>query len=125
MTNVRILVGNEPYSYRHVHAETLRVQRPDAEVLLVEPAELDGAIHGLSPHLVFCSVLSEVVRTRPLAWVLLYPDGANLAVVSIAGEQRVIQGVGFDDLLAIVDEISRRIMPPVPVGRGVEAPAVS
>lgn len=125
ITSVRILVGNEPFTYRHVQAEALRAYRPDANVVLIEPRDIDGAIARLSPHIVFCSVLSEVVQTQPLAWVLLHPDGANLAVVSIAGQQRVIQGVSFDDLLAVVDEISRRLMVPVEAEGKVESPLMS
>ena len=106
-TGLRILVGNEPLSYRQVHAETFRILRPEAEVVRVEPDELDAAIARLAPHLVVCSALSEVVETRPLAWILLYPDGANLAVVSIAGVQRTIPMVAFDDLLDAVDEAMR------------------
>ena len=106
---IRILVGNEPLSYREVHAETFRLHRPGAEVELVAPDELDAGVVRLAPHLVVCSTLSEVVQTRPLAWILLYPDGANLAVVSIAGVQRVIPKVTFEDLLVTIDETARRV----------------
>jgi hypothetical protein len=108
-TGLRILVGNEPFSYREVHAEAFRLLRPDAEVVRVEPDELDAAVARLSPHLVVCSTMSEVVQTRPLSWILLYPDGANLAVVSIAGVQRTIPKVVFDDLLDAIDETTRRV----------------
>jgi hypothetical protein len=108
-TGLRILVGNDPRSYRETHAETFRLLRPQAEVVRVEPGELDAAVVRLAPHLVVCSALSEVVQTRPLAWILLYPDGANLAVVSIAGVQRTIPKVAFDDLLDAIDETARRV----------------
>jgi hypothetical protein len=108
-TGLRILVGNDPLSYRDAHAETFRHLRPQAEVVRVEPGELDAAVARLAPHLVVCSALSEVVQTRPLAWILLYPDGANLAIVSIAGVQRTIPKVTFDHLLDAIDETERRV----------------
>jgi hypothetical protein len=104
---MRILVGNEPFSYRHVQAETFRVLRPDAEIVLVEPLGVDQAVATFAPHVVLCSTLSEVIRNRALAWVLLYPDGADMGVVSIAGKEQTIHQIDFDDLLAVIDETNR------------------
>jgi hypothetical protein len=121
MTTVRIVVGNEPYSYRHVHAEALRELRPEAEVVLVDPADLDAAIAVHAPHLVLCSTLSLAVETGPLAWILLYPGGANLAVVSLGGAQRVIQHVEFDELLAVVDDVSHLVLTSAPLDPELDA----
>ena len=99
----RVLVGNEPVFYRDVMATALQDLRPQVEVVEVEPAALDGEVLRRRPHLVVCSELSEVVQTRAPAWVLIYPVGANVAVVSIAGRRTTIPRVRFDDLLAVVD----------------------
>jgi hypothetical protein len=36
------------------------------------------------------------------SWVLLYPDGTNMTVVSVAGEQSVTGSLALDDLAALV-----------------------
>ena len=99
----RILVGNEPLTYRDVMASALQDLRPDVEVVEVEPGALDGEVLRGRLHLVICSELSEVVQTRAFAWILIYPVGANLAVVSIGGRRTTIPRVGFGDVLAAVD----------------------
>ena len=85
--------------------------RPHLEVVEVEPVDLDGEILRRRPHLVVCSELSEVVETGSFDWILINPARANLAVVSIAGQQTIIPRVGFDDVLTAIDrahEIARR-----------------
>ena len=99
----RVLVGNEPVFYRDVMATALQDLRPQVEVVEVEPAALDGEVLRRRPHLVVCSELSEVVETGSFAWILINPAGANLAVVSIGGQQTIIPQVGFDDMLAAID----------------------
>ena len=106
-----VLVGNEPLTYRDVMTTVLQDLRPHLEVVEVEPVDLDGEILRRRPHLVVCSELSEVVETGSFAWILINPAGANLAVVSIAGQQTIIPRVGFDDVLTAIDrahEIARR-----------------
>ena len=101
---MRILVGNEPHFYREVIAATLQELRPHVEVIIVEPEDLDGAVVQHGPQLVLCSRLSEVVETRCLAWVLLYPHGEARVVISIAGRRHSIPDPGVDGLLDVVDQ---------------------
>ena len=58
----RIVVANEPRSYREAMAVACRVLRPEVEVILAEPADLDAAVARLDPQLVPCSRLTEVYR---------------------------------------------------------------
>jgi hypothetical protein len=58
---MRILVGNEPRSYREVIAATLHQLRSHLEVIIVAPEDLDGAVVQSGPQLVLCSRLSEIV----------------------------------------------------------------
>ncbi|MDQ3855611.1 MAG: hypothetical protein M3281_04365, partial [Chloroflexota bacterium] len=74
-------MANEPRCYREVVAATLGALRPGAEVISVEPTDIDAELARLDPHLVVCSRLTEAVETRAGAWVLLYPDGDNSAVI--------------------------------------------
>jgi hypothetical protein len=104
---LRILVANEPRMHREAHAGVLREQFPAAEVVIVDPAELDGSLAELAPHLVICSELSDAVR-GVFAWMLLYPDLADVVVTSIAGRQSVEQHVSIEHLLEAVRETERQ-----------------
>jgi hypothetical protein len=107
---MRILVANEPRSYREVIATTLQVLRPHLEVIEVEPEDLDREVVRLVPNMVLCSRLSEAVETRPIAWVVLYPNGETQAVISIAGHSQPVSGdLPFPLLLSIIDEVERRL----------------
>jgi hypothetical protein len=106
----RILVANEPRSYREVIAGTLQVLRPHLEVIVVEPEDLDRDVVRLAPNLVLCSRLSEAVEIHALAWVVLYPNGETRAVISIAGQcDTVSADLPFPRLLSVIDEVERRM----------------
>jgi len=104
---VRLLVGNEPCAYREALAGALQLLRPELDVRLVAPEELDGAVRELRPHLVVCSRLSRAIRSGPVVWVLLYPDGQGQAVLSLAGRRTTTRSVEFAWLLDAVDQTER------------------
>ena len=108
--DMRILVANEPRSYREVIASTLQVLRPHLEVILVEPEDLDRDVVRLAPNLVLCSRLTETVETHALAWVVLYPNRETRAVISIAGQCHTVStDLPFPGLLSVIDEVERRL----------------
>ena len=118
---LRVLVGHEPQFYRETLATALPVLLPDAEVTLVEPSNLDNEIARGGPTLVFCSVLTEMVRRQALVWVLLYPGTENLAVIGLAGQQRIIPDVGLNDLLTVIADTQRLLTTVAAVSRGGRA----
>jgi hypothetical protein len=81
MEKMRVLVANDPCLYREAITDALR---------------------ELRPHLVVCSQISAAVHAL-LAWIMLYPDGENRAVINTAGEQVTVNEVGFGDILSIID----------------------
>jgi hypothetical protein len=103
MEKMRVLVANEPRTYREVLVDALRVLRPQVEVSAVASYDLATEIERLRPHLVVCSWLSTAMPVGPLSWVVLYPHEENRAEVFTAGEHATIAGVGFGDFLAIID----------------------
>ena len=107
MVDLRVLVANEPRAYRDAIAAALQELRPNVAVIPVEPHGLDGEIARLDPHLVVCSRLTEAVQARPLAWVMLYPDGEPWAVMSIAGQHMLVTGIEFQALLAVLDHTAQ------------------
>jgi hypothetical protein len=104
MEKMHILVANEPCAYREAITDVLRELRPHIEVNAVEPEGLDGEVARLRPHLVVCSQITVAVQAL-LAWVMLYPNGENHAVISTAGEQVRVENVRFGDLLSAIDRI--------------------
>ncbi len=113
---MRIVVANEPAAYREVLAASFQLLRPDVEVITLEPHDLDREIERLDPHLVVCSRLTEAVKSRPLAWVLLYPDGTSnsRSLICIAGECVEVDSIKLGDLLATIDQV--RLLPQLRLG---------
>jgi hypothetical protein len=107
MTPIRVLVANEPSYYREVIAAGLSHLRPRLEVVTIDPAELDVAIIREAPQIVICSRLTGVVQSHASSWLLLYPDGANVGHMNVAGVAITIENVDFDDVLTLVDETER------------------
>ena len=99
---MRVLVANDPCLYREVITDALRELRPHLEVRAIEPGVLEGEVARLRPHLVVCSRISAAVHAL-LAWIMLYPDGENRAVINAAGEHVTVNDVGFGDILSIID----------------------
>ncbi len=103
MEKMRVLVANDPCTYREVIADAFQGLRPHVEVYVVEPDDLDHEVARFRPHLVICSQLTASVQSL-LAWIMLYPNGENRAVISTAGEHTTVANVVFDHLLSIIDK---------------------
>jgi hypothetical protein len=41
------------------------------------------------------------------AWILLYPNGENRALISVAGRRNVVTSIALSDLLSVIDELYR------------------
>ena len=105
---MRLLVANEPHSYREAIAGAVQALRPHLAVITVEPEDLDEEVVRHDPDLVLCSRLSRVVERWPCAWIVLYPNGEPRAMISIAGRRRTVTAdLPFADLLSIIDETER------------------
>ena len=105
MANTCIIVANEPRAYREALAAALHGLRPHIEVICIEPDDLVGTVCQYSPRLVLCSQLTEALERCSNAWILLYPDRENRAVISVAGRRAVVPNVEFSQLLSVIDEL--------------------
>jgi hypothetical protein len=104
MIKLRILVANEPRSYREAIAGALQSLRPDAEVLTVDSEELGGEIGRGPSGMVLCSCVTSVVVNGSLAWVELYPGGGPGSRIGVGGLLLTAAGdLGLEDLLWIAD----------------------
>lgn len=100
----RVLLANEPRSYRQAIAGVLRGLRPDLDVAETEQAHLDRELRRGTPQLVICSHATPAVRVAVPAWVELYTDHGSLSSVSIHQEVSAVDGMEISDLLQIVDK---------------------
>jgi hypothetical protein len=105
VANTCILVANEPRAYREVLTAALQELRPHIEVISVEPDDLEGKVCDYSPRLVLCSRLTEAVERCSDAWILLYPDRENRAVINVAGRRTAVTGIEFSHLLSVIDAL--------------------
>jgi hypothetical protein len=106
---VRVLLANEPRAYREVIAETLRGLRPNAEMLEVEPAELDDSVRRFDPDVVICSGVTDTVRERVPVWVDLYPEYEARSIVSVGGIREELPDITLEDLLAAIDQAEKLV----------------
>ncbi len=103
MGGLRILLTNEPRSYREAIAGAVRALKPNTEVFVAGPENLDAEVKRRSPHLVVCSQATPLVERRSLVWVELYPDHGSISTVSIDGERSTVVDIELADLLITVD----------------------
>ena len=104
MTNMCILVANEPRAYREVMAAAFHELRPQHDVITVAPDDLGAEVVRLDPQLVLCSQLTPAVQTHTLASVMLYPDGETRAEICIGGQFSTVADLEFNSLLALIDQ---------------------
>ena len=100
---LRVLVATETRSYREALAAVLPELRPRLVVHAVEPAALDELVALRPTALVVCGRLTAAVRAHARAWLVLYPDGEDRAVVSVEGHERAIAHPELADVLAAAD----------------------
>ena len=109
MAKTCIVVANEPRAYREALAAALQELRPHLEVICIAPDDLDAKVSQYSPRLALCSRLTETVQRCCNAWILLYPNRENRAVISIAGRRIVVTNIEFPHVLSVIDEVEPQL----------------
>jgi hypothetical protein len=99
---LRIIIANEPRSYREALAGVLKEMRPRDAVSSVEPGDVEHALRQSPGALVVCSEVSTAVVELAGAWVRLGEDG-EVAVSSGADVETMAHRVGLDAVLDAVD----------------------
>ena len=90
--------------YQEVLVLALRRHRPDAEVVLAKPDDIERVAESFEPDLVVGSRISTLLRETVRAWVELAARDGLCAEVSVGGRRAEIMAVGIEDLLRIPDE---------------------
>lgn len=102
---IRVLIAIAPKMYGQVLAHSIAENRPDVEVLRLEPAGLDGWLEGFDPQLIFCNEATDRIRAHAASWVVLaYPAGGTMdATACLRGHRSALADVALADMLALVD----------------------
>jgi hypothetical protein len=103
MSDMRVVLANEPAMYREVISTVLKDLRPRVEVFTAKPEDLNREFSRLLPQLVVCSRLTELVERNAAAWIELYPDGSSHTLVALGDKRATFADMDFDTLLAILD----------------------
>ena len=98
-----ILVANHPATYREVLAASLAALYPDLQVVQIDPEALGSAMAAGEPLLVVCSRTLPESQRASRSTILLYPEGANLALLSIGVRSWTLPNPQLADVLAAVD----------------------
>lgn len=99
----RVLLANEPRSYRQAITGALKALRPDVQFEEIEPDDLDAEVGRRAPQLVICSIATPAVQAAAPSWIELYTDHGSISSVSIHLEKSTVDGMEIPDLLQIVD----------------------
>ncbi len=104
---LRVLLANEPRSYRESIAAVFRQLRPDVNVEVAEPEALESSVSRFTPDVAICSRVTGGVRDLVPVWVELYPGHSTRSVASERGERTEYAEIQLGDLLSIVDRAAK------------------
>ena len=103
---MRVLVANTPLMYRESLALSIRQQYPNFEVLIADPAKVDGEVERFVPHALVRD--DDGVETWSpngvVCWVGIIIDNHLNARISVNGRISEIHDVSLDELLAALGE---------------------
>lgn len=105
---LRVMLANEPRSYRESIAAVFRQLRPDLDLEVVEPEDLEDYLSDHAADVAICSHVTDEVRDLVPVWVELYPGHAAHSVVSERGTLTEFADIQLGDLLSIVDRAGGR-----------------
>ena len=99
---MRVLVANEPRSYREAFAFAFRTLRPHVEAIVVEPEALEREALRLRPDLVVCDRVTPAVAAITRSCMELRVEDEVQEAAS-DGRAPGVHDVSLDDLLAFID----------------------
>jgi hypothetical protein len=103
-STLRVLLVNEPRSYREALATTLQALCPAATVTYAGPETLCRQMESFAPHLIISSRLTPDAKIAVRVWVELYPDHGSLSRVGVDGQHSSVDGMDLDGLLALLEQ---------------------
>ena len=107
----RILLVNEPRSYREAIAGAFKTLLWDAIVVCADAQTVDSELSRVDPHVVISSQFLTIERSRrPHVWITLYPAGGLPSEINIIGQPPVeVRDIELDGLLAAIVHVNRSL----------------
>lgn len=97
--------------YRESLALSILGERPDFKVLIADPADLDGNVGRIGPHVLVRD--DDGVETEApdgvVLWVGIMIDDHLNARISVDGQISEFHDVSLEELLAALDEVKGRL----------------
>ena len=106
---MRILIANTPLMYRESLALAVHRHNPDFEVMIADPASLDGEAERFGPHTLIRDDDGIEVGSPDgvVCWVGIIIDDHLEARISVDGKVSEVHEVSMDELLAVLDEAAK------------------
>ena len=106
---MRILIANTPLMYRESLALAVHRHNPEFEVMIADPASMDGEAERFGPHTLIRDDdgIDEASPDGVVCWVGIIIDDHLKARISIDGKVSEIHEVSLNELLAALDEAAK------------------
>jgi hypothetical protein len=106
---MRILVANTPLMYSETLAMAVHRHDPDYEVMMADPASMDGEAERFRPHTLVRDDDGIEVGSPDgvVCWMGITTDNRLHARIGADGRVSEVRGVNLDELLAALDEAAR------------------
>ena len=108
---MRVLIANSPLMYRQTLAMAIHRHDPDFEVLIADPAFLDGEAERFAPHVLVRDDDGIEVGSPEgvVCWVGIIIDNHLKARISMDGRVSEVHEVSLEEMLATLDEAAKLV----------------
>jgi hypothetical protein len=108
-SKMRILVANTPLMYRQTLALAIHRNYPDFEVMIADPASMDGEAKRFRPHTLIRDDDGVELESPDgvVCWVGIMIDDHLKARIAIDGEVSEIHEASLDEVLSALGETAK------------------
>ena len=106
---IKIIIGfdDEYHAYRETLAATIRILRPEAEVMTVEQEKIGGVVKRFGPDIVIGGQFKDGDLDDVRAWIELALDPTQPTKVRVDGQYSEVVNPTLDKLLVIIEEVAQ------------------
>ena|SRR5215210_5470165 len=98
---------NQFHAYQGALAAAIRILRPEAKVMTVEPGKMSRETKRFGPDVVIASLPEQANTEGVSAWVELSLDPSQASKVNVNGDRSEIVNPTLDKLLVIIDKAAQ------------------
>ncbi|HET7479025.1 MAG TPA: hypothetical protein VFJ72_05875 [Rubrobacteraceae bacterium] len=114
---MRVLVANEPRSYREAFTAAFQALRPHIESIAVEPEDLEQETIRLRPDLVVCEHITPALEARVRYLMEVRVEDEVLVAMSNVPALFTATNLNLADLLSFLDQCEEMMEQEVSLGR--------